>query len=177
MHKLKIEEMERLSVEEYKKAKKVPLIVILDNIRSMHNVGSIFRTADAFRIEMLCLCGITSVPPSVEIHKTALGAEDSVDWKYFENTLEALDYCKSRGYMLMATEQVEGSIKVGEKLPEAEGYAIVLGHEVNGVAQEVVDACNCALEIPQYGTKHSLNVSVAAGIVMWWVSEKLEIHN
>jgi len=176
MHKLKIEEMDRLSVEEYKKAAKIPLIVILDNVRSIYNVGSILRTADAFRVEKVCLCGITSVPPSPEIHKTALGAEESVDWEYFKTAAEACEYARSRGYMLMAVEQVEGSLKTGEAMPEAKGYAVVLGHEVHGVDQKIVDACDYALEIPQYGTKHSLNVSVAAGIVMWNFSEILTLR-
>lgn len=173
MKKLKVEEMGRLTLEEYKEVSKMPLIVVLDNVRSMHNVGSILRTADAFRVECVCLCGITSVPPSPEIHKTALGAEESVDWRYFKTTMEALDYCRSRGYMLMAAEQVEGSLKLGDEIPAAKGYAVVMGHEVEGVAQEVADACDCAIEIPQYGTKHSLNVSVAAGIVMWTLFKKL----
>ena len=165
--------MERLTLEEYKNASKIPLIVIVDNVRSIYNVGSILRTADAFRVEHVCLCGITSVPPSPEIHKTALGAEDSVDWTYFKTTAEACDFARSKGYMLMAVEQVEGSLKLYSEIPPAEGYAVVFGHEVHGVAQEIVDICDYALEIPQYGTKHSLNVSVAAGIVMWNFSELL----
>ena len=173
MRKLKIEEMDRLTLEEYKKARKIPLIVILDNVRSIYNVGSILRTADAFRVEYVCLCGITSVPPSPEIHKTALGAEESVDWTYFKTTAEACNFARKKGYVLMAAEQVDGSIKLGTPMPEAAGYAVVLGHEVHGVAQEIVDMCDYALEIPQYGTKHSLNVSVAAGIVMWNFSELL----
>ena len=173
MHKLKIEEMDRLTLEEYKKASKIPLIVILDNVRSIYNVGSILRTADAFLVENVYLCGITSVPPSPEIHKTALGAEESVDWTYFKTTDEACDFARKKGYVLMVAEQVEGSIKLGTPMPEAAGYAVVLGHEVHGVAQEIVDMCDYALEIPQYGTKHSLNVSVAAGIVMWNFSELL----
>lgn len=174
MRKLNVEEMNRLTPEQFRQARKIPLVIVLDNVRSMHNVGSILRTADAFRVESVCLCGITSVPPSPEIHKTALGAEESVDWRYFPTTAGALAYCRSLGYMLMAAEQVEGSIALGSEVPVAEGYAVVLGHEVEGVAQEVVDACDCAIEIPQYGTKHSLNVSVAAGIVMWNFSEILK---
>ena len=174
MRKLNVEEMNRLTPEQFRQARKIPLVIVLDNVRSMHNVGSILRTADAFRVESVCLCGITSVPPSPEIHKTALGAEESVDWRYFPTTAEALAYCRSLGYMLMAAEQVDGSITLGSEVPLAGGYAVVFGHEVEGVAQEVVDACDCAIEIPQYGTKHSLNVSVAAGIVMWDFSEILK---
>ena len=168
MKKLRTIEMERLSVEEFKEAEKLPLIVVLDDVRSMHNVGSVFRTGDAFRIEAVYLCGITSTPPSTEIHKTALGAEDSVSWKYFKTAIEALDSLKAEGYEVYAVEQAHGSTKLQEFTPiNNKRYAIVLGNEVKGVHQEVVDASNGCLEIPQFGTKHSMNVSVTAGIVIW----------
>lgn len=168
MRKLTVEELDRLDIASYKEAEKVPLVVILDNVRSLHNVGSVLRTADALRIEGVCMCGITAVPPSAEIHKTALGAEDSVSWQYFATTLEAVARYRSLGYTVLAVEQVEGSLKLGDfEFSPTGRYALVLGHEVKGVAQEVVDACHQALELPQYGTKHSLNVSVTAGIVMW----------
>ena len=160
--------MQRLSIEEFKEADKLPLIVVLDDVRSMHNVGSVFRTGDAFRIEAVYLCGITSTPPSTEIHKTALGAEDSVSWKYFKTAIEALDSLKAEGYEVYAVEQAHGSTKLQEFTPiNNKKYAIVLGNEVKGVHQEVVDASNGCLEIPQFGTKHSMNVSVTAGIVIW----------
>ena len=208
MKKTTIQEMHRLTVEEFHEAKKMPLVVVLDDVRSLYNVGSVFRTADAFRVEAIYLCGITATPApaegarectlkaSQEIHKTALGAEESVDWKYFPTALEAVEQLKANGYTVLAVEQCHGSIMLGpsksplkgdldhpgEDLSEAlkspfkgdlegpglEGpYAVVLGNEVKGVHQEVVDACDACLEIPQYGTKHSLNVSVTGGIVIW----------
>ena len=167
-----------MDVGEFRAAEKMPLVIVLDNVRSLHNVGSVLRTADAFRLEGVCLCGITATPPSAEIHKTALGAEDSVAWTYYDDTLECVRELKRRGYHVVAVEQVEGSSKLGEWTPlqlspsgegeEApQGLALVLGNEVKGVRQDVVDASDEALEIPQYGTKHSLNVSVTAGIVIW----------
>lgn len=173
MHKLKTIEMHRLSVEQFKAADKLPLIVVLDNVRSMYNVGSVFRTADAFRVEAIYLCGITSCPPSAEIHKTALGAEDSVDWKYFKNTEDAVRELHEQGYFVWSVEQVEGSTKLGKDnldlsiTPTRKGYAVILGNEVKGVQQSVVDMSDGCLEIPQFGTKHSLNVSITAGIVIW----------
>jgi tRNA G18 (ribose-2'-O)-methylase SpoU len=168
MRKLRTIEMKRLSVEEYHEAEKTPLIVVLDDVRSMHNVGSVFRTADAFRLEAVYLCGITGCPPHAEIHKTALGAEDSVDWHYFKTALEAVEELKGRGVIVYSIEQAEGSTKLPEFKPEpGKPYAIVMGNEVKGVHQEVIDASNGCLEIPQYGTKHSMNVSVTAGIVIW----------
>lgn len=168
MRKLRTIEIKRLSVEEYHEAEKTPLIVILDDVRSMHNVGSVFRTADAFRLEAVYLCGITGCPPHAEIHKTALGAEDSVDWRYFKTALEAVEELKGRGVTVYSIEQAEGSTKLPEFKPESgKPYAIVMGNEVKGVHQEVIDASNGCLEIPQYGTKHSMNVSVTAGIVIW----------
>lgn len=163
--------MGRMNVEEFKASEKMPLVVVLDDVRSMYNVGSVFRTADAFRVERICLCGITACPPHPEIHKTALGAEDTVAWKHFSTALEAVQHLKEMGYTVLSIEQCEGSTLL-QSLPsvfsQAEGkYAIVLGNEVKGVHQEVVDASDGCIEIPQYGTKHSLNVSTTAGIVIW----------
>lgn len=170
MRKLTVEDMHRIDVATFKQAQKLPLIMVLDNVRSLHNVGSVLRTADAFRIEAVFMCGITATPPSAEIHKTALGAEDSVAWQYFEDTLQAVEKLKTEGYTVLAVEQVEGSLKLGDFAFEPQKkYALVMGNEVKGVRQDVVDACHQALEIPQYGTKHSMNVSVTAGIVMWEV--------
>ncbi len=157
-----------MDVAEFKRAEKLPVVIVLDNVRSLHNVGSVFRTADAFRLAGLCLCGITACPPSAEIHKTALGAEDSVDWRYFADTLEAVGWLRAAGYTVLAVEQVEGSRMLDRlRLDPAGRYALVVGNEVKGVRQDVVDAADGAVEIPQFGTKHSLNVSVSAGIVMW----------
>jgi 23S rRNA (guanosine2251-2'-O)-methyltransferase len=168
MKKLNIMELNRLSKDEFKKTDKIPLTVILDSIRSLHNIGSVFRTADAFLIERIILCGVSCPPPHPELHKTALGAEDSVEWKYIEHTLDAVLEYKNKGYFVYAIEQVHGSISLTDlKLDSSQKYAIVLGNEVKGVQQSVVDACDSCLEIPQYGTKHSLNVSVASGIVLW----------
>lgn len=166
--KLQIEEMNRLDVAAFKAAEKLPLIVVLDNVRSVHNVGSIFRTADAFRLAGVWLCGITATPPSVDIHKTALGAEESVDWRYFSTTSEAVDTLKAEGYVVASVEQCHRSTLLTDfELDSAQRYALVMGHEVHGVAQDVVDASDLVIEIPQMGTKHSMNVSVAAGVVMW----------
>ena len=157
-----------MEVDDFKEARKLPLVMVLDNVRSLHNVGSVLRTADAFRLEEVVMCGITATPPSAEIHKTALGAEDSVSWRYEADTLQAVRQLQERGYVVLAVEQVEGSLKLGEFEPlPGKRYALVMGNEVKGAQQGVVDACDQALEIPQYGTKHSLNVSVTAGIVMW----------
>ena len=171
--KLTVEEMHRLTVDEFKRAPKQPLTVVLDNVRSLHNVGSVFRTADAFRIEKIVLCGITACPPSAEIHKTALGAEDAVEWEYVSDTLLAVHALKEAGYETLAVEQAENSHKLGAFVFDKEKkYALVLGNEVKGVRQDVVDACDGVVEIPQHGTKHSLNVSVTAGIVMWEASRQ-----
>ncbi|MDR1746998.1 MAG: RNA methyltransferase [Tannerella sp.] len=168
MRKLKITELNRLTVDEYRTSAKMPLTVILDNVRSMNNIGSVFRTADAFRLEAICLCGITATPPDAEIHKTALGAEDTVAWRYYKDTLAAVRDLKQQGYTVCALEQAEGSIPLEQfDVQKGKKYAIVVGHEVKGVQQEVINECGCCLEIPQFGTKHSLNVSVAAGIVLW----------
>lgn len=168
MRKLKITELNRMSVEEFKEADKLPLVVVLDDIRSLHNIGSVFRTADAFRVECIYLCGITAVPPHPEMHKTALGAEFTVDWEHYNSAVEAVDKLKSEGYTVFAIEQVEGSIKLDRlSLDKNKRYAVVMGNEVKGVQQEVVNHCDNCIEIPQYGTKHSLNVSVTTGIVIW----------
>lgn len=163
-----MEELNRKSVEEFRLSEKTPFIVVLDNVRSMHNVGSIFRTADAFLVECLFLCGFTAQPPHRDIHKTALGATDTVNWKYYYNTLEAVQKLKEEGYRLLAVEQVKNSKKLNEiDLKPNEKVAIIFGNEVEGVSNEVLTLCDDFIEIPQMGMKHSLNVSVAAGIVLW----------
>ena len=174
MKKLRTIEMQRLSVDEFKQANKLPLIVILDDVRSMHNVGSVFRTGDAFRIEAVYLCGITSTPPMAEIHKTALGAEDSVEWRYFDTALEAVEALKSDGYEVYSVEQAHGSTMLQNFTPiNNNKYAVVLGNEVKGVHQEVIDASDGCLEIPQFGTKHSMNVSVTGGIIIWHFAKNI----
>ena len=176
MRKLKITELNRISAEEFKAADKLPLVVVLDHVSRLYNVGSVFRSSDAFRVQAVYLCGITATPPQVEIHKTALGAEDSVDWKYFERTQDAVNELKSQGYSVQAVEQVEGSVMLQSFRPEeGKKYAIVLGNEVKGVQQEVVDLCDGCIEIPQFGTKHSLNVSVTAGILIWEMARKMKL--
>lgn len=172
--KLKITELHRISVEEFKKAEKLPLVVVLDNIRSLHNIGSVFRTSDAFRIECIYLCGITATPPHPEMHKTALGAEFTVDWKYVNNAVEAVDNLRKEGYIVYSVEQAENSVMLENlKLEHGKRYAVVLGNEVKGVGQEVIDHSDGCIEIPQYGTKHSLNVSVTTGIVIWDLFKQL----
>ena len=174
MSKLKITEMERLSANDYRTSAKLPLILVLDSIRSMNNIGSIFRSADAFRIEGLILCGITAQPPHPDIHKTALGAEESVPWRYSGSALEAVGELQAKGYTVLALEQAHESLRLDRFVPEPGArYALVLGNEVKGVAEEVVAAADHCLEIPQYGTKHSLNVSVAAGIALWQLAHPL----
>ena len=174
MRKLTVEELCRMDVTAFRAAEKLPLVVVLDNVRSLHNVGSVFRTADAFRLAGVWLCGITACPPSAEIHKTALGAEDSVSWIYCVDTLQAVERLRAEGYIVLAVEQVEGSLKLDTfRLDPSRRYALVMGNEVRGVRQDVVDAADQALEIPQYGTKHSMNVSVTAGIVMWEFARQL----
>ena len=175
MRKLKITELNRISIEEFKEADKLPLVVVLDDIRSLHNIGSVFRTADAFRIECIYLCGITATPPHPEMHKTALGAEFTVDWKYVNNAVETVDNLRSEGYVVYSVEQAEGSIMLDElTLDRSKKYAVVMGNEVKGVQQEVIDHSDGCIESPQYGTKHSLNVSVTAGIVIWDLFKKLK---
>lgn len=174
MRKIRTIEMQRLTVEEYQTSEKLPLVVVLDDVRSMYNIGSVFRTADSFRVEAVYLCGICQTPPSTEIHKTALGAEESVSWKYFQTALEAVSELKKEGYEVLSVEQVEHSTKLQHFVVNPEKkYAIVMGNEVKGVKQEVVDASDGCLEIPQLGTKHSMNVSVTAGIVMYKFAEQL----
>ena len=172
MRKLTMQELNRLNVDDYHNVKKIPIIIVLDNVRSMENVGSFFRTADAFRIEAIYLCGITACPPHREIHKTALGADESVDWKYFQTTKEACEYLQSINYKIFAVEQVEGSLALQDF--EFEPHtAYLLGNEVEGVSDEALPYCEDAIELPQEGTKHSINVSVCAGIVMWKAFEHL----
>ena len=168
--------MNRLTVEEFRKTSKFPLSVVMDNVRSMHNVGAVFRTSDAFLLESIYLCGITAVPPHPELHKTALGAEDTVNWIYFKETFDAVKELKAKGYTVLAIEQCEGSTILDKlEVNPHEKYAVVLGNEVKGVQQDVVDMCDGCIEIPQFGTKHSLNVSVAAGIVLWEFVKKLRV--
>lgn len=174
MRKLKNSELNRIDVDTFKEAAKTPLIIVLDNIRSLNNIGSIFRTSDAFLVDEILLCGITATPPHREIHKTALGAEDSVKWQYFENTLDAISYLKEKDFETYAIEQAEESTMLNEFTAEkGKKYALVLGNEVKGVKQEVVNASNGCIEIPQFGTKHSLNVSITGGIVIWDLFNKL----
>lgn len=175
MRKLRNSELNRLTADEYKKIPKTPLTVILDNIRSCNNIGSVFRTSDAFLIEKIYLCGITATPPNKEIHKTALDAEKSVDWSYAEKTEEVVSALKNTGYKVYAIEQVKDSILLPEFEPEKDKkLAIVFGNEVKGVQQKVVDLCDGSIEIPQFGTKHSFNVSVSAGIVLWDLFQKIK---
>jgi tRNA G18 (ribose-2'-O)-methylase SpoU len=164
---LSLAQLNRLDQESYKAVKKMPVVLVLDNIRSLHNIGSIFRTADAFRISEVFLCGITACPPHREIHKTALGATDSVSWRYFEATEDALKYLKSDGYMVFAVEQTDKSKLLGDVRFMDGNTALVFGNEVEGVSESVLSLCDDAIEIPQAGTKHSLNISVCAGIVLW----------
>ncbi len=163
-----MEELNRLSVDQFKEMDKIPLVCVLDNIRSQHNIGSVFRTADAFRIEKLMLCGITATPPNREINKTALGATESMKWSYYSNVCDAIVELKNAGYLIVAVEQAENSIPLQLFKPEPSNkLALVFGNEVNGVSEEVMDLVDACIEIPQFGTKHSLNVSITAGIVLW----------
>lgn len=174
MRKIKNEELDRLDVATFKAASKTPIILVLDNIRSLHNIGSVFRTADAFRVQEIVLCGITAQPPHKDIHKTALGATESVSWRYESDSLEAVKTLKEQGVEVIALEQAEGAQSLEYFTPKAHTtYALVFGNEVKGVAQEVVSAAHGVLEIPQYGTKHSLNVSVSVGVVVWQLFQKL----
>lgn len=175
MRKLKLEELGRISVEEFKEAEKIPVVVILDNIRSMYNIGSVFRTADAFLIKKIYLCGITATPPHKEIRKTALGATESVDWDYVKDISELIGRLKVEGWQIFSIEQTEGSKNLSEvELNSNEKYAIIFGNEVEGVQQEVINQSDLCIEIPQGGTKHSLNVSVCAGIVLWEFFRKMD---
>ena len=177
MRKLNVTELGRIDVEQFKKCRKMPLTIILDDVRSLYNVGSVFRTSDAFRVERIILCGITATPENclVEIHKTALGAEESVEWTYSKDCVSVVKELNKKGYITIAVEQVEDSIKLDNLVVDkTRRYALVLGNEVKGVNQDVVDICNCSVEIPQYGTKHSLNVSVSAGLVIWEFARQLK---
>lgn len=176
MEKKSMLDLNRISCDEFKKTPKIPLVVVLDDVRSLNNIGSIFRTADAFVVESIYLCGITATPPSVEIHKTALGAEDSVEWHYYEDVCKAIKELHDKGYKICAIEQVKDSISLEQFIiNNCEKYAVILGNEVKGVQQKVVDMSDCCIELPQYGTKHSLNVSITAGIVMWEFVKQLKL--
>ncbi|HTA28119.1 MAG TPA: RNA methyltransferase [Bacteroidia bacterium] len=173
MRKLSMDELNRKSTDEFKKAEKLPIIIVLDNVRSMNNVGSVFRTADAFLIEAIYLCGVTATPPHREIQKTALGATETVNWKHFETTIEAVNSLKNEGYKVYAVEQADKSIMLDKFTPDSNKLALVFGNEITGVEQAVIDVCDACIEIPQYGTKHSLNISVSAGIVVWEIAKSI----
>ncbi len=175
MRKLKNNELDRLNIDQFKSTSKTPLVLVLDNIRSLNNIGSVFRTADAFLIEKIYLCGITAIPPHKDIHKTALGATDSVAWEYKKNTVDLIKELQ-KDYLCLAVEQTENATPLNHFIPETSTkYVLVFGNEVKGVSQEVVDGCQGVLEIPQYGTKHSLNISVSAGVVIWDLWSKLQL--
>tara|TARA_R110000737_G_C14449315_1_gene462896 strand:- start:165 stop:695 length:531 start_codon:yes stop_codon:yes gene_type:complete len=174
MRKLKNEELERLDVSEFKNTEKTPLIIVLDNIRSLNNIGSVFRTADAFLIKKIYLCGITAKPPHKDIHKTALGATESVNWEYMAETQELVDRLKSEGNIIMAIEQAEGATMLNDFRPQVDKtFVVIFGNEVKGVDQKVVSQCHKVLEIPQFGTKHSLNIAVSVGVVVWDLWSKM----
>lgn len=176
MKKLKLDELNRVAVAEFKRQEKLPVVVVLDNVRSMHNVGSVFRTADGFSIEKVILCGITAQPPHREIEKTALGATLAVDWEYFENTLLALANLSAQGYKIIAVEQAENSTMLHRFKPDStKKYALIFGNEVNGVSDEVMKKIESCIEIPQFGTKHSFNIVISAGIVLWDFFAKLRL--
>ncbi len=176
--KLATHELSRLTPEAFKAKAKTPLVIVLDNIRSMYNVGAIFRIADAFLIEKIYLCGITAIPPRKEIHKTALGAEEAMAWAYAKDTLDLLKQLKNQGYIIIAAEQTNESVTLPDFLPDSrKKYGIVLGHEVSGISEAALSVCDVYLEIPQYGTKHSLNVAVSAGIFIWELFTKLRFQN
>jgi 23S rRNA (guanosine2251-2'-O)-methyltransferase len=173
MRKLQNKELNRKSVEEFRNSEKSPFIIVLDNVRSSSNVGSVFRTADAFLTGGIYLCGITGKPPHPEIRKTALGATESVQWKYFASTVDAVNDLRTQGYLIVGIEQAEGSVHLGEFVIEkGKRYAIIFGHEVNGIDQKILDMCDFVVEIPQFGTKHSFNIAVSAGIVLWEMNKK-----
>lgn len=177
MRKLEMPELNRISVEEFKNSKKIPLIVVLDNIRSMNNVGSVFRTSDAFRIKKILLCGITAKPPHRDINKTALGADQSVDWEHHENILEAVKTLKKENYKVIGIEQTDKSVSLDEfKIDNNDNYALVFGNEAFGLSDEILPELDLSLEIPQFGTKHSLNISVCAGVVLWEFQKKFRIQ-
>lgn len=174
MRKLKNSELNRKNIDEFKQSDKTPLIVILDNIRSLNNIGSVFRTSDAFLVEKIYLCGITATPPNKEIHKTALGSTDSVDWEYSENTIDVVDKLKAENIEIISIEQAENAVMLNDFVADRnKKYAIIFGNEVKGVEQKIVSASDKVIEIPQYGTKHSLNISVSAGVVIWEMFKQL----
>jgi len=176
LKKLKLDELNRVGIEEYKEQQKLPVVVVLDNVRSMHNVGSVFRTADGFSVAKLILCGITAQPPHREIEKTALGATQSVDWKHYPDTLTAVADLRSQGYQIIAIEQASGSVMLNEFTPlDERKYALIFGNEVNGVSDEVMAVIDACIEIPQFGTKHSFNIVISAGIVLWDFFAKLRL--
>jgi len=176
MKKLKLDELNRVSVSEFKSSKKLPVVVVLDNVRSMHNIGSIFRTADGFAVEQVCLCGITAQPPHREIEKTALGATQSINWAYFPDTISAVNTLRAEGYLIIAIEQAENSSMLNEfNLTADKKYALIFGNEVNGVSDDVMEIIDACIEIPQFGTKHSFNIVVSAGIVLWDFFSKMII--
>ncbi|WP_303318601.1 RNA methyltransferase [Flavivirga abyssicola] len=174
MRKLKNSELNRLSVDDFKSVKKTPIIIVLDNIRSLNNIGSVFRTSDAFLIEKIYLCGITAKPPHKDIHKTALGSTDTVDWEYVDDTMDLVETLQAKNIKICAIEQAENATMLNDFKPKANTtYALIFGNEVKGVAQNVVSASDTVIEIPQFGTKHSLNISVSCGVVVWDVFSKL----
>lgn len=176
MQKLSMDELGRISAREFKEGNKFPLVIVLDNIRSMMNIGSVFRTADAFRIHSIMLCGITACPPNKEIHKTALGATESVEWHYYEHTEDAVTHLQQQGYQVFALEQTTKSLALNSFSPDPDGkYALVFGNEVKGVQDSVLALCQGAIEIPQFGTKHSFNISVTAGITLWDFFSKMNL--
>ncbi|MFD2725159.1 RNA methyltransferase [Hyunsoonleella rubra] len=175
MRKLKNNELDRLSIDDFKSAKKTPISIVLDNVRSLNNIGSVFRTSDAFLIEKIYLCGITAKPPHKDIHKTALGSTETVDWEYVESTLDLIERLKTDNVKICAIEQAKNAVMLNEfKVENNTKYALIFGNEVKGVAQDVVSASDVVIEIPQYGTKHSLNISVSCGVVVWEVFSKLQ---
>ena len=174
MRKLLNKELGRKTIDQYRLSEKAPFVLVLDNVRSQSNVGSVFRSADAFLVEKILLCGITATPPNPDIRKTALGATESVPWKYYTKTMEAILELKKTGYLIIGIEQVEGSYELQKFVPEKDKkYALVFGHEINGVSQEVINLCDYCIEIPQFGTKHSFNIAVSAGIVLWELNKNL----
>ena len=175
MRKLKNNELNRLNLEEFKNSQKTPLVIVLDNVRSAHNVGSVFRTSDAFLVEKICLCGITPTPPHKEIRKTALGASESVNWDHYANSMDCIQELKAEGYHIISIEQADKAVMLNNFTPQKDcKYALVFGNEVKGVEQEIVSASDTVIEIPQYGTKHSLNISVSSGVVIWDFFQKLQ---
>ncbi|HET8962875.1 MAG TPA: RNA methyltransferase [Chitinophagales bacterium] len=176
MQKTPNEDLPRLNVEEFKKSEKTPVVIVMDNVRSLNNIGSIFRTADAFLLQGICLCGISPVPPHRDIEKTALGATESVEWEYFDNTTDAIEKLRENGYRIVAVEQTDKSIMLHEYQPQKNGKtALIFGHEIMGISEEVLALCDESIEIPQFGTKHSLNIAISTGVVLWDFVYKLRL--